>query len=102
MQNRAAGWEVDDVMVVTPARSSLQTREHPTNRKDKGGGGEGGDGEGVVIMRYGRAGSRCDSLAPAHLTHIGARQQEAPVWSIGASLLGARAPQTQKDELLLT
>lgn len=60
-------------------------------------------------MCYERAGSRCDSRAPTHLTHNSARQQEAPVWSTnGASLLlftvtesTSKMRETQKHELLL-
>lgn len=60
-------------------------------------------------MCYERAGNRCDSRAPTHLTHNSARQQEAPVWSTNeASLLlftvtesTSKMSETQKHELLL-
>lgn len=103
-------WEIDDVMAVTPARGAHPSRlpEHPTNRKDREGGREG-SARGGGIMCYERAGSRCDSRAPTHLTHNSARQQEALVWSTnGASLLlftvtesTSEMSETQKHELLL-
>lgn len=95
------------------ARSSSIQTTRASHKPERQGGREGSGWWwwwcGGGFMCYERAGSRCDSRAPTHLTHNSARQQEAAVWSTnGASLLlftvtesTSKMSETQTHELLL-